>query len=289
MAFLIADPIGSVPEDLFFNEVLRGVTEHLEPRGYHALMSPSSGKLGAGARPPAVLQRVDGVIAGGVSLQGPLVKALMEGPVPIVFIGRFLRGKGMNAVLSDNQEGGRLATEHLLGLGRGSVAFVGGPPNTNVYRDRLAGYRCAFEEAGRGVEERLVRPAPRTAQGGFEATLGLLDDCASSGVFPDAIFAADDWLATGVLRALRERGRRVPEDVAVVGYSDLALAAHADPPLTTVHVPKRRLGRAAAKLLLDLIAGDIEGPVQMVVSPHLVVRESTGGQDAVTAAGDGAP
>lgn len=271
IAFLIADPSGSVHEDLFFNEVLRGAVEVMEPHGYHALVSPSDGQQRADGALPAVLQRADGVIAGGVQLQDGLVRALIAGALPVVFIGRYLRGRGMNAVLPDNEEGGRLATAHLLASGRRRIAFLGAPPQSNIYHDRLIGFRQAYADAGLAPDESLIYEAERTAAGGYESTLALLDTRRPA---PDAIFAADDWVATGVLRALRQRGLRVPEDVAVVGYSDIALAPIADPPLTSVHVPKRRLGRTAAKLLLDVIAGQFEEPVQIVVSPTLVVRES---------------
>ena len=275
-ALLISDPIGSLEDDLFFSEVVRGIAEQMEAHHYHVLVAASDGDLPPSGRLPSVVNRADGVIAGGVRLQGSLVRALIDGPVPSVFLGRYLRGRGMNAILPDNQEGGRIATGHLLSLGRKRVAFVGGPPDTNVYRDRLAGYREAFEEAGRPIEERWIYSTERTAAGGFAATERLLDDAGRSKGRPDAIFAADDWIAIGVLRALRQRRARVPDDVAVVGYSDISLAAIADPPLTTIHVPKRRMGRTAAKLLLDLVRGDVDGPVQLVISPHLVERESTG-------------
>lgn len=274
-ALLVSDPIGSLEEDLFFSEVLRGIAEQLEPQHYHVLVSTSDGQIPASGHLPPVVHRADGVIAGGVRLQSSLVRALMDGPVPVVFVGRYLRGRGMNAILPDNQEGGRLATEHLLSIGRERVAFLGGPPDTNVYRDRLAGYRQAFEEEARAVDERWIHATERTAEGGFTATLRMLDESSRANPRPDAIFAADDWIALGALRALRQRQIRVPHDIALAGYSDISLAAMADPALTTIHVPKRRMGRTAAKLLLDLVRGDVEGPVQLVVSPHLVVREST--------------
>lgn len=276
-ALLVSDPIGSVEEDLFFSEVLRGIAEQLEAEHYHVLVSTSDGELPPSGRLPSVVHRADGVIAGGVRLQSSLVRALMDGPVPTVFVGRYLRGRGMNAILPDNEEGGRIATEHLLSIGRERVAFIGGPPETNVYRDRLAGYREAFNEANRAVDDRRIHATERTAAGGFSATMRLLDEVTRMSPRPDAIFAADDWIALGVLRALRQRRVRVPEDVALIGYSDISLAAMAEPPLTTIHVPKRRMGRTAARLLLELVRGDVEGPVQLVVSPHLVVRESTGG------------
>jgi LacI family transcriptional regulator len=285
VAFLIADLTRSVHEDVFYNEVLGGVTEYLEPRGYYALVSTSTGRS-AGSL-PAVVRRVDGVIAGGMNLQDSLVGALARSPVPVVFIGRQRRGDGLNAILSDREEGARLATEHLLSLGRRKLACICGPLNTTVHQDRLAGFRRAIAEAGLVTDERLIRSTSRTAEGGFECAMKLLDATASSGSSPDAIFAADDWIAIGVLRALRRRGFRVPEDVAVVGYNDVPFASLTNPPLTTIHVPRRRLGRLAAKVVLDLIEErNVEEPVQMVVSPYLVVRESTVWQEED---GSGAP
>ena len=273
VAFLLSDPLGPVHEDLFFNEVLRGVVAELEAHGYHTLLAHTDGRLDPSGHLPSVVERVDGVIAAGAGLQPALVRALIAGPVPVVLIGRYLRGRGFYAVLPDNEEGGRLATEHLLALGRRRIAFLGGPMDTNVYRDRLAGYQLAHAEAGLTPDPALFRPVQRNPDDVVAQTLDLFATDAP----PDAIFAADDWLALQVLHALRERGLRVPEDVAVVGYADVPLAALADPPLTTVHVPKRRLGRAAAKLLHDVLTGQSDGPVQIIVSPHLVVRASTGG------------
>ena len=282
IGFLIADLTKSLHEDVFFNEVLGGVTEYLEPRGYSCLVSPSTGQIERGGKLPPVVRRVDGVIAGGYNLKLPLIRALSQGPVPVVFLGRYQRGGDFNAILPDNEEGARQATEHLLDLDRRTIAFVGGPPQsnghttqTNVFNDRLAGFRRALEERGHTVAERFIYSSELTAQSGFEAALELLHEVESSRSTLDAILAADDWIAIGILRALRQRGYRVPDDVAVVGYNDIPLASIAEPSLTTIHVPKRKLGHAAAKLLREKIEGEIEEPVQISISPHLVVREST--------------
>jgi DNA-binding LacI/PurR family transcriptional regulator len=288
IAFLIADPSGSIHESLFFGDVLRGVTDYLEPRGYHAIVSPNDGQADPAGQLPSVLQRVEGLIAGGISLQPGLVRAFATGPVPAVFIGRYLRGRSANAVLPDNEEGGRMATEHLLNLGRRRIAFIGGPLEANAYRDRLAGYHAAHLEAGLEPDDRLVYPTKRSemGRGGTAALSQLLEHAAAGGPMPDAVFAGDDWIAIDILRALRVRGLGVPSDVAVVGYSDLPLARVAEPPLTTVHVPRQRLGRTAAKLLLELISGEVEGPIQVIVSPHLVVRESTVSVTAASSMGE---
>jgi DNA-binding LacI/PurR family transcriptional regulator len=282
IGFLIADLTRSLHEDVFYNEVLGGVMGYLEPRGYSSLVSPSTGRLESRAKLPPIVRRVDGVIAGGYNLKLPLIRSLSQGPVPVVFLGRYQRGGGLNAILPDNEEGARQATEHLLGLGRRTIAFVGGPAQsngspteTNVFKDRLAGFRRALEEGGHAMDDRFVYSSELTAHGGFEAALELLQEVESSRSTLDAIFAADDWIAIGILRALRRRGYRVPDDVAVVGYNDIPLASIAEPSLTTIHVPKRKLGHAAAKLLLEMIEGGTEEPVQISISPHLVVREST--------------
>lgn len=276
VAFLVADLTRSVHEDLFYGEVLGGASEYLETKGYHTLVSTSIGRSEHGEL-PEIVSRVDGVIAGGANLKSSSVEALAGGVVPAVFIGRHRKNGTLNAILPSNEEGAQIATDHLLNAGRTRLALIDGPTKANVFRDRRAGFRRALAEAGLPVDERLVRESERTPEGGFECVSELLDEAESAGNIPDAIFVADDWIAVGVLRALRQRGLRVPDDIAVVGYNDVALSAVADPPLTTVHVPRRRLGSLAAKLLLEIIERNhVEEPIQISVSPRLVVRESTG-------------
>ena len=192
--------------------------------------------------------------------------------VPSVFIGRYAGHLRLNAVLTDNTSGGQLATEHLLQLGRRRVAFVSGPVERAVYADRLDGFLRAHREAG--LAPGIVRHGEATVDGGAQIVTELLE--ASAGV--DALFIAEDVMALGALRALKAHGVRVPEDIAVVGYSDVHLASLSDPPLTTVHVARRRLGRSAARLIGDLLGGNLEGPIHVTVPPKLVVRASCGAQ-----------
>ncbi|GAB3903478.1 hypothetical protein GCM10027612_70020 [Microbispora bryophytorum subsp. camponoti] len=168
----------------------------------------------------------------------------------------------------DQYAGAARATRHLLSLGHRTVRHLSGPPNWIDASGRVAGWRSVLEAEGREVPELLV--GDWTAYSGYEIGKRLAHE-------PDvtAIFVANDHMAMGVLRALREMGRRVPEDVSVVGFDDVPEAAYFWPPLTTVRQNFGEVGRQAFQLLLDRIAG-VEGEARRMVEPELVVRESTG-------------
>ncbi|TQS16666.1 LacI family DNA-binding transcriptional regulator [Microbispora hainanensis] len=168
----------------------------------------------------------------------------------------------------DQHAGAARATRHLLSLGHRTVWHLSGPPNWIDASGRVAGWRSALEAEGREVPEPLV--GDWTAHSGYEIGKRLARE-------PDvtAVFVANDHMAMGVLRALREAGRRVPDDVSVVGFDDVPEAAYFWPPLTTVRQNFGEVGRQAFQLLLDRIAG-VEGEARRMVEPELVVRESTG-------------
>ena len=153
---------------------------------------------------------------------------------------------------ADNVGGGALATSYLLEHGRRHVATVAGPGDMCAGQDRLAGYRRAVEAAGLPYDDTLVSVGDFTSAGGYDAAKRLL------AVRPDvdAIFAASDLAAFGVLRALREAGRRPGDDVAVIGFDDIPAAAEQQPPLSTVRQPIADLGVAMTRLLLRRIEGE---------------------------------
>jgi DNA-binding LacI/PurR family transcriptional regulator len=189
--------------------------------------------------------------------------------VPTVLSGRPLSGgRTLWYVDADNLGGGRLATEHLLASGRRQVATVTGPLDMCAGQDRLAGYREAVVAAGRPYDESLVSVGDFTAAGGHAAAVALLER--RPGV--DAIFAASDLAAIGVVRALRESGRTVGEDVAVIGFDDIPDAAEQEPPLSTVRQPIAALGTAMTRLLLDRIEERGDRPRRTVLPVELVLR-----------------
>jgi DNA-binding LacI/PurR family transcriptional regulator len=170
----------------------------------------------------------------------------------------------------DNRGGARTATEHLLRSGRRRIATIGGPTDLQAAVARYQGFADAMA-VGR-LDADIVEHADFTYEGGARAMARLL--AAHPDI--DGVFAASDNMAAGALRALKEAGRRVPEDVAVVGFDDLEIARRTEPPLTTVSQPIRALGQEMATMLVRLIDG--ESPTPVILPTHLVVRGSAPGE-----------
>jgi DNA-binding LacI/PurR family transcriptional regulator len=213
---------------------------------------------------------VDGVVL--VSLHGrdPLPRQLVAAGVPTVLVGRPVDEIDVAYVDADNKGGSEAAVRHLLERGRTRIATIAGPQDMSVGRDRLAGYEAALRGAGLPVDPALVGEADFSEEGGAKAMLDLL----ARQPHLDAVFAASDLMAAGVLRALRGAGRRVPDDVALVGFDDLATSQHTDPPLTTVRQPLADMGREMTRMLLATIAGEEPDPV-VIMPTELVVRASS--------------
>ena len=212
-------------------------------------------------------QHVDGVMLLSLHDEDPLPALLAERGLPTVLGGRSARmlAGGDGSILfvdNDNAGGARAAVEHLLRAGRRTVATIAGPQDMGVGVARLQGYRDA------------LRGEPVLSYGDFGEASGTaaMHELLDARPDLDAVFAASDLMAAGALRALRDRGRAVPGDVAVVGFEDSAVAERTEPPLTTVHQSVDRMGREMVRLLLARIAGAEARSV--VLDTHLVVRES---------------
>ncbi len=211
-------------------------------------------------------QSVDGIII--IAPHESAAEGLRHLPpdLPVVDVGG---GKGIPVPVAavDQVAGAARATRHLLSLGHPTVWHLSGPPNWIDANGRVKGWRSALQSEGRDVPEPLI--GDWSAHSGYEHGRRLARDAEVT-----AIFVANDHMAMGLLRALREAGRRVPEDVSVVGFDDVPEAAYFWPPLTTVRQNFGEVGRHAFQLLLDRIAG-IEGDFRRKVEPELVLREST--------------
>ncbi|MFC8172434.1 LacI family DNA-binding transcriptional regulator [Streptomyces sp. NPDC057242] len=218
-------------------------------------------------------QRVDGVLLVSVHGDDPLPDQVRALGLPAVLNGRRSQDEAVAFVDSDNTGAGRAAVAHLAARGRRAVATVTGPLDMYVARCRLDGYREGLAEAGLAADESLVANGDFTEEGGRRAMRELLDRRPDL----DAVFAASDVMAAGARAVLREAGRRVPEDVALVGVDDSAVARHMDPPLTSVRQPIEEMGRAMARLLLQEIASPSapgDQPRRMLPT-ELVVRASS--------------
>jgi LacI family transcriptional regulator len=186
-----------------------------------------------------------------------------------VVTGRRLKAPNLNALDFDNREGARLATQHLIDLGHRRIAFISGAPEHPDAIERQRGYQSALEAAGLRVDPAIVQQGDFSERSGLSAVERLF---AGRGRF-SAIFAANDQMAFGAAIGIHRQGKRVPQDVSLVGFDDLAGSVYFVPPLTTVHNPIHEIGELAARAMLGLLAG--ETTRCEVPAPRLVIREST--------------
>ncbi|WP_435738529.1 LacI family DNA-binding transcriptional regulator [Cellulosimicrobium sp. PMB13] len=255
-------------------EIIKGVEDAAAAAGVAVVLS----ELGGEHRPPqdwldgVLARRPLGVLLVLSSLDQSQRHQLESRSIPFVVVDtEGEQPAGVPTVGSNNWSGGLSATRHLLGLGHRRVAIVSGPSDVLCSRARIDGYRSAHDEAGIAVDPELVRYGDFYVDGGYEHGKALL----SLPDHPTAIFAGSDMQALGVLRAARELGLRVPEDLSVVGYDDLPLARWIGPELTTVHQPLQEMAGTATRMVLDLARGERPVNLRLDLATELVVREST--------------
>ncbi len=257
-------------QDMFMLEVMGGISTGLHEEGYELLIVHPRFDEQNWARRYLDTGQADGFVLHAAQGTPEQVQRLAADHVPFVIWGPPSGRNEYSSVGGDSLNGGRLATEHLLAIGRSRIGMIGGPPGVREVSDRRAGYEAALAAAGIVVDPELIVHTswmdPET--GAAEAVDRLLEHAPDL----DAIFAHSDLFALNAIEALRARGKDVPEDVAVVGYDDIALAAYTNPPLTTI----RQDGDLAGRLLSRALVQQLQtGAVTNVSIPaELVVRES---------------
>lgn len=254
----------------FYGVALRGIEDVLAQAQYSPLFMSGHWNAEEEARCIEVLRsrRVDGLMVLTGRLSDPALRAIAR-TLPVVVTGRSMKAPNLKALDFDNRGGARLATQHLIGLGHRRIAFIGGDPRHPDAVQRLAGYRDGLEAAGIKPRAELILPGQFHEESGLVAVEQLLETRERF----SAIFAANDQMAFGAALGLHRRGLRVPDDVSLVGFDDLASAVYFVPPLSTVRQPVYELGRLAAQCMLQLLAG--ERPVAEVPAPRFIEREST--------------
>lgn len=195
---------------------------------------------------------------------------LIQGGMPVVYLKNSPNGEPVSSVCSNDQSGGYQATQYLLELGHTSIATITGPENEECTQDRLEGYRQILSESSIKQEEALVIKGDWSAESAGQAVQQLL---ASATPF-SAIFAQNDRMAVGTIRALRDSGLRVPQDISVIGYDDIPLASYFDPPLTTIRQPMDEFGRHGAQLLIEAVQNPKYVPKQVRLDAQIIKRNS---------------
>jgi DNA-binding LacI/PurR family transcriptional regulator len=268
-ALVVPEPSSRVfSDDLFFPSIIRGVSQELEAAEKQlVLMLASSASSHDRIERYTLGRHVDGVMMASMHGADPLPATLARVGVPVVASGRPLGRSAVPYVDVDHAVGVANAVRYLIDAGRQRIATIAGPQDMVAGVDRLAGYR----EELRGSNRRsIIAVGDFTRESGTVAMRQLLDDDPDL----DAVFVASDLMAEGALRTLRQAGRRVPDDVAVIGFDDIELARYTEPPLTTVRQPIEEIGRRLARQLLRLAAGE-EIEAALILPTELIIREST--------------
>ncbi len=266
--------------DVVLSTIYEGIDERARELGYQAFVV--NGRDQSEERQAAlemlVARRVDGVIVGDARRQDDeLLQSLVARGIPFVLTNR--RSDDHPAVTCDDHAGGVLAARHLLELGHTKVAVIAGQSYASTSHDRTGGFAATYAAAGHPIPAHQILHSPFDVAGGRQATTELLNRSASP---PTALFVVNDFAAIGAMGAAQEHGLRVGQNIAIVGYNDISIAAELPVPLTSVASPMHRMGGRAIELLARAIAG--ETITAELLTPTLSIRESTTGSGSVTTA-----
>jgi len=256
----------------FFPPIIRGAEEAARERGYELVLCNTDDTP---ERETAMLhllreRQVDGLLIATSRMADATIASLRRERFPFVLLNRGSRVAADLAVEVDNERAAEEVVDHLARLGHRRIAHIAGPLSTTTGAERAAGYHKAIRARGLATEKALVSEADAYSEwAGHAAAARLL------GIAPTAIFAANDLLALGALRGVRESGLRVPRDVSLVGVNDIPMVGLIDPPLTTVRVPQREMGEIATKMLIAALEGEPVTRRRVLLDTTLVVRGST--------------
>jgi LacI family transcriptional regulator len=256
----------------YYSEVILGYEERASEEGESVFILGTHGRARANEQVAELADRVDGLVVMGRTVDDDVVEHMHEAGIPVVMLARPPVGTA-DAVRAENTEAARALTVHLLAHGHRRFTFLGEPKGSPDVSERYAGFSAVLDEAG------LEPPAPVRSGfrelDGYRAAADLLDRADST----DVVVAANDEIAIGAIRAARERQLRIPDDLAITGWDDIALSEHVSPGLTTVRQPLRELGKTAATLLIDRIRGLRTEPCQVLLPTSLVTRASCGAHE----------
>lgn len=262
--------------DAFVPPLLQGLHEVCREFGYRLVIETSEVGDQDGAYDRIVrAKQIDGLVLLNPRTQDGDLQRLIDSEFPLVIIGRAPSPAAYNV----NTESGttlpatQTTTAHLIGLGHREIAFIHYRPISDLASDdRLRGYAQALDSAGISFDTNLVLPGAYSSESGYDAMRRML----ASGARPSALVAGNDTIAIGAMAAAREAGLDIPADLAVVGHDDIPFARYVHPPLTTVRVPARAMGRRSGEVVIDLMQGRTPDSRDTMFPSEMIVRESCG-------------
>lgn len=257
--------------DYTFASIIEGAEQEARANGYFLLSSSASDPASFRALVEELIdhRRVDGLVV--INPYSDERFEFAPRNFPLVFVGARSRDEAICSVALDDEKAAYDATRHLLTLGHRRIAMITGPSSEDCSNDRASGYRRALSEARLTLDEALTIEGDWSATSGQDALFLLKEQ----GTLPTAVFAQNDRMALGVLRAARDMGLSIPAELAVIGMDDMPLASYFDPPLTTMKQDMPRIGREAIEILLREIRAEKHSHCQLKISAQLVVRQST--------------
>jgi len=272
IGLVIPSRVHSLFEDPYFGRLIQGISRAGNEAGATLSLFLFQTEDEEERLYPRVVRSglVDGVILTASRMGDPLMADLMGGSMPFVVIGRPDDPERISYVDTDNVGGARQAALHLCNLGYRRIGYIGAPMSTAAGVDRLEGFRQGLATCGAVLDPELHVEGTFSERSGYEAMHQIYPKA------PDALFIASDTMAVGAMRALREFGASVPQDVGLVSFDGLPSSELSIPALTTIRQPISETGERAVELLLQLLSGDVIGPVVDILPTELVVRESCG-------------
>jgi LacI family transcriptional regulator len=257
----------------FFAEIGRAIESAAFERGYSVILCNTENDIEKERLYTEVLEnkQVDGLIFVASGENHQAISQIANNGLPLVMVDRDMGSLELDTVTTDNYNGGLLATQHLLSLGHRRIACITGPSNITPSAERVTGYRAALELAGIPVQESLLVRGDFHPPSGYAGARQLLQ-CDPR---PTAIFACNDMMAIGAIRAASQLGLRIPQDVSIIGFDEIELASFTTPPLTSVSQPKQEIGGLAVSLVLERMQDPSLPSRRSVLPTRLVIREST--------------
>lgn len=272
LGMLLPRPAEELFQNHFFAENIRGITTQASRKGYDVLMTTGHSELGEVEAVTRLVKgrRVDGVILLQSRKNDPIISFLKTEQFPFVLIGHY-RDDEILSVDNDNVQASYDATVHLIAQGHERIGFVSGPPNLTVSLDRLEGYKKALADHGLRMDPEWVMEGEFLQESGYRAMSFFM----SLPERPTALVVIDDIVTFGIMRGLAEIGYKVPDDLSLVSFNNIALAELSSPPLSSIDIGIYQLGYMASQLLIRYIQDDKPQQFRTIVPHRLIVRESS--------------
>ncbi len=275
IGFILTDNHFSQAEP-FYTRIFLGTEFEARKHNYYILLTTVGKNFRRSSSVPRFLleRNVDGVIVAG-RVNEKLIEYIETMRIPVVLVDFEFRRRRMSSVLADNRQGARLAVQHLFDSGHRKIGFVAGDIEHPSIADRFAEYKRTLVDNGITPDRQfiIVDEDDNLIANGLSAAARMFS---TTSIKPTALFAANDAMAIGCLQYLKNKGMRIPADVALVGFDDIEMTSHVEPRLTTIHIPKEEMGAAAVRTIVERVKSKTPSVATTYIPVDLIIRESAG-------------